>query len=81
MSSAVEPRRPRTPDWLAANEDFRRYVLERLRDDGYLAGLSLGRWYPDLADGLTVAVTERRTRAEIDGLAAAVKKYLAGPRT
>jgi glycine dehydrogenase subunit 1 len=53
----------------------------RLRDDGYLAGLSLGRWYPDLADGLTVAVTERRTKAEIDGLAAAVRKHLAAGRT
>ena len=51
-------------------------LLERLRADGYLAGLSLGRWYPNLADGLTVAVTERRTKAEIDGLAAALKKHL-----
>jgi glycine dehydrogenase subunit 1 len=53
-------------------------LLARLRDDGYLAGLSLGRWYPDFADGLTVAVTERRTKTEIDGLAAAVKKHVAG---
>ncbi len=48
-------------------------LLARLRERGYHAGLPLGRWYPKLADGLTVAVTEKRTRAEIDGLAAAMK--------
>jgi glycine dehydrogenase subunit 1 len=48
-------------------------LLARLRDAGYHAGLPLGRWYPDRASGLTVAVTEKRTKAEIDGLAAALK--------
>jgi glycine dehydrogenase subunit 1 len=43
---------------------------------GYHAGLALGRWYPDLADCLTVAVTEKRTRAEIDGLAEALEALL-----
>ncbi|MBY0512901.1 MAG: aminomethyl-transferring glycine dehydrogenase subunit GcvPA [Gemmataceae bacterium] len=52
-------------------------VLAALRGRGYLAGLPLGRWYADHADGLTVAVTERRTRAEIDGLAAALADVLA----
>jgi glycine dehydrogenase subunit 1 len=56
-------------------------LLAKVRDDGYLAGLSLGRWYPNLADGLTVSVTERRTKAEIDGLAAAVRKHLGGSRS
>ncbi len=51
-------------DWLAA-------LLER----GYHGGLSLGRWYPELSDCLSVAVTEKRTRAEIDGLAAAFTEY------
>jgi glycine dehydrogenase subunit 1 len=46
-------------------------ILARLRAAGYLAGLPLGRWYPQLADGLLVAVTESRTRREIDGLARA----------
>ena len=41
-----------------------------------VAGLSLGRWYADMADGLTVAVTEKRTKTEIDGLAGAVKAAL-----
>ena len=49
---------------------------EKLADDllarGYLAGVPLGRWYPDLDDCLLVAVTEKRTRTEIDGLAAAI---------
>ena len=45
--------------------------------DGFHAGLHLGRWLPGLDDCLTVAVTEKRTRAEIDGLTAAVAKALA----
>jgi glycine dehydrogenase subunit 1 len=46
-------------------------LLARLLAAGYHAGLHLGRWYPDLGDTISVAVTEKRTRAEIDGLAAA----------
>jgi glycine dehydrogenase subunit 1 len=52
-------------------------LLAGLRDDGYFGGLPTGRWYPQHADGLTVAVTEKRTKAEIDGLAAAVANRLA----
>lgn len=33
---------------------------------GYLVGVPLGRFYPELADCLLVAVTEKRTRAELD---------------
>jgi glycine dehydrogenase subunit 1 len=47
-------------------------LLSGLLEDGYHAGLHLGRWYPSLDDCATVAVTEKRTRAEIDGLAAAL---------
>jgi glycine dehydrogenase subunit 1 len=47
--------------------------LRKLRDQGYHAGLPTGRWYPQFRDGLTVAVTEKRTRAEIDGLTAAMR--------
>jgi glycine dehydrogenase subunit 1 len=46
-------------------------VLEQLLAAGHHAGLHVGRWYPDLTNCVTVAVTEKRTRAEIDGLAAA----------
>jgi glycine dehydrogenase subunit 1 len=51
-------------------------VLKRLQGDGYFAGLHAGRWYPTLTDTLTVAVTEKRTRAEIDGLAAALQNVV-----
>jgi glycine dehydrogenase subunit 1 len=47
-------------------------LLARGLAAGYHAGLHLGRWYPDLANCFSVAVTEKRTRAEIDGLAAAL---------
>ena len=52
-------------------------LLAGVLGQGYHAGLALGRWYPDLADCLTVAVTEKRTRAEIDGLAAALEGLVA----
>jgi glycine dehydrogenase subunit 1 len=41
---------------------------------GYHAGLHLGRWYPALHDCLTVAATEKRTMAEMDGLAEALAR-------
>jgi glycine dehydrogenase subunit 1 len=47
-------------------------VLARLRaalQAGYHAGLPLGRWYPAFKDCLTIAVTEKRAKSEIDGLA------------
>jgi glycine dehydrogenase subunit 1 len=51
-------------------------VLEEVGRLGYHGGIALGRWYPDLADGIMIAVTEKRTKAEIDGLAAAYKEAL-----
>jgi glycine dehydrogenase subunit 1 len=48
-------------------------TLANLLSKGYHAGLHLGRWYPGLNDCLSLAVTEKRTRAEIDGLAAAFR--------
>jgi len=47
-------------------------TLSRLRKAGYLAGLQLGRWYREFNDSVVVAVTEKRTRSEIDGLATAL---------
>ena len=46
-------------------------LLSRLLDAGFHAGLHLGRWYPELNDCVTLAVTEKRTKAEIDSLIAA----------
>jgi glycine dehydrogenase subunit 1 len=43
-------------------------LLSHSVDDGILAGLHLGRWYPALNDCFSVAVTEKRTREEIDAL-------------
>jgi glycine dehydrogenase subunit 1 len=38
-------------------------------DQGYLAGVPLEQWYPELADCFLAAVTEKRTKDEMDGLA------------
>ncbi|MCD6359956.1 MAG: aminomethyl-transferring glycine dehydrogenase subunit GcvPA [Armatimonadetes bacterium] len=50
-------------------DDFAR----RMCREGYLVGPALGRDYPGLDDCLLMAVTERRTRAEIEALVAAVR--------
>ncbi len=44
-------------------------VLARCRERGVNPGYPLHRDYPELADGLLVAITEQRTRADIDRLA------------
>jgi glycine dehydrogenase subunit 1 len=43
-------------------------VLDRCAADGIAAGYPLGREYPEHGDGLLVAITERRSRADIDRL-------------
>jgi glycine dehydrogenase subunit 1 len=57
-----------------------RGLVAGLVDDGYLAGLPLGRYYPAFADCLSLAVTEKRTKMEIDGLAAAASNHLLSGR-
>jgi glycine dehydrogenase subunit 1 len=47
-------------------------VLARVRADGFEGGLDLGRWFPDRDRSILVAVTEKRTREEIDGLVRSV---------
>jgi glycine dehydrogenase subunit 1 len=47
-------------------------LLAKAQAAGIFAGLPLGRWYPELKDCLLVAVTEKRTKAEIDKLAEVV---------
>lgn len=44
-------------------------VLQHCQQHGVLAGIPLGGWYPRLNDCFLVAVTEKRTRAELDQLA------------
>jgi glycine dehydrogenase subunit 1 len=44
-------------------------LLEDAAEAGILAGVPLGQWYPEYRDCLLIAVTEKRTRQEIDALA------------
>jgi glycine dehydrogenase subunit 1 len=44
-------------------------VLDRCAEDGIAAGYGLGREYPEFEDGLLVAITERRSKDDIDRLA------------
>jgi glycine dehydrogenase subunit 1 len=53
-----------------------RDLSRRLSDRGFLAGPALGRWFPDLANCLLIAVTERRTEEDIARLAEAIEKEL-----
>lgn len=46
-----------------------RRVIERCQEEGVNPGYALGRDYPEYADGLLIAVTERRSRTHIDRLA------------
>jgi glycine dehydrogenase subunit 1 len=48
-------------------------VVERARQQNIFPGVPLEQWYPDLSDCLLVAVTEKRTKEEIDRLAAATQ--------
>ena len=66
--------------------EFKEFVLRSERDPapllaevgrrGYHGGIALGRWATDLADCLLVAVTEKRSKAEIDGLVEAFRGAL-----
>jgi glycine dehydrogenase subunit 1 len=53
-------------------------MLSRLLQRGYHAGLPLGQWYPELASCVSLAVTEKRSRGEIDGLVKSYDSDLAG---
>ncbi|QNA84752.1 aminomethyl-transferring glycine dehydrogenase subunit GcvPA [Sphingomonas sp. So64.6b] len=57
-----------------------RPVVRTLAERGILAGVSLGRLYPDeaeLANGLVVAVTETTTAEDVEALATALQEVLA----
>jgi glycine dehydrogenase subunit 1 len=53
-------------------------VISRCLEQGINPGYPLGRDYPEYPNGLLVAITERRTRAEIDGLADVLQRAVAG---
>jgi len=53
-----------------------RVVVSRLIDKGIAAGFPLGRYYPEQANVLLVAVTEKRSKEEIGNLAEALEAVL-----
>ncbi|HEX3360364.1 MAG TPA: glycine dehydrogenase, partial [Solirubrobacterales bacterium] len=55
-------------------------VLDRVAERGIAAGYPLGREYEEFDDGLLVAITERRTPAQIDELADALGAAIAAER-
>ena len=44
-------------------------ALERAEAAGVLAGVGLGRWYPELDDAVVIAVTEMHSDSDIERLA------------
>jgi glycine dehydrogenase subunit 1 len=52
-------------------------VLAAVGRAGFHGGIALGRWYPELADSILIAVTEKRTKEEIDALVRAYAKAIA----
>jgi glycine dehydrogenase subunit 1 len=53
-------------------------LLREAREAGFLAGIPMGKWYPKLDDCFLVAVTEKRTRKEIDALADCLARSTSG---
>jgi glycine dehydrogenase subunit 1 len=51
-------------------------ILDRVAEEGIAAGYWLGREYPEFGDGLLVAITERRSREDIDRLADALERAI-----
>ena len=52
-------------------------VLAEVGRLGYHGGIALGQWFPELTDAILIAVTEKRTRGEIDGVVEAYRRALA----
>jgi glycine dehydrogenase subunit 1 len=55
-------------------------VIERCREEGVNPGYPLRFDYPEIGDGLLVAITERRTRADIDRLCEVLGTAVAAER-
>jgi glycine dehydrogenase subunit 1 len=55
-------------------------VLDRVAERGIAAGYPLGRDYPEFENGLLIAITERRTKQQIDDLADALGAAIAAER-
>jgi glycine dehydrogenase subunit 1 len=55
-------------------------VVDRVSEEGIAAGYPLGRDFPEYDDGLLVAITERRSREDIDRLADALGRAIPAAR-
>ncbi len=51
-------------------------LLAVASEQGIMAGVPLGCWYPELGDCLLMAVTEKRTKAEIDRMTEIIRSVL-----
>jgi glycine dehydrogenase subunit 1 len=51
-------------------------AVGRMIDQGFAAGFPLGRYYPDMENYLLIAITEKRTKAQIGQLAEALEVVL-----
>ncbi|HDM92448.1 MAG TPA: aminomethyl-transferring glycine dehydrogenase subunit GcvPA [Candidatus Korarchaeota archaeon] len=49
-------------------------ISRRLLEKKILAGLSVGRWYPELADCALISTTERHSKADLDALVEALRE-------
>jgi glycine dehydrogenase subunit 1 len=49
-------------------------VVQAARKEGIFAGIDLGRWFPEFENCLLVAVTEKRTKGQIDKLVSMLDK-------
>jgi glycine dehydrogenase subunit 1 len=56
-------------------------VLDRCAERGIAAGYPLGREYPEYSDSLLIAITERRSREQIDQLAETLAEAVASLRS
>ena len=56
-------------------------VVSRCQDVGVNPGFALGRAYDEFSDGLLVAITEQRSKADIDTLAAALEEAISAERS
>jgi glycine dehydrogenase subunit 1 len=69
LSLAFE--RPTFKEFVVRDRENRvEQLIDAASGAGFFAGIPLGRWYPELADCFLVTVTEKRTKEEIDALAA-----------
>ena len=51
-------------------------MAAKVGDQGYHGGIALGQWFPAMTDAILIAVTEKRTKAEMDGLVEAYRSAL-----